>query len=564
MGLWHLFRPYRAWLLLAGVIALLPAVSQAVLATLVRPLYDQVLVGGRYELLGSLLLRGSGLLLLMVLGGYLFEAYLGYLAVWIPASLRERLGQSLLRAELSRLPGSAALAGRILADLRELEGFILHALGMGLLQGMSLLALLVALFGLNLTLTLSLLLLLPLLALLTGLVGRLVGQASGRTQAQAERVALTLAEVFGRLELVRALGLERFAQDRLDKESRRFYRLGLRRALYTALHLPISQVFTGLALGLLLGLGIREVGAGNLTPGGLTAYLTLLGLAVAPLQVIPKTGLLWAQANAAAGRLLELFSLPPAPPEGQETGPVEGYLRFEKVSFAYPDGKPALREVSFSLAPGTLTALVGPSGAGKSTLLRLALGLYRPTSGEVLLDGKPLSSYRHAALAQALAWVPQEPLFFGGSLAENLAALAPGIDPEQAQAALQAVGLWKELPQGLHSDPAALSVGQRQRLAIAAALLRDAKVLVLDEATSALDLSAEAQVMAALEQARPGRTLLVVAHRLASVQHADRILVLQDGRLVEAGRHQELLQQGGEYARLWQAGGMLNISHPAE
>lgn len=209
MGLWHLFRPYRAWLLLAGVIALLPAVSQAVLATLVRPLYDQVLVGGRYELLGSLLLRGSGLLLLMVLGGYLFEAYLGYLAVWIPASLRERLGQSLLRAELSRLPGSAALAGRILADLRELEGFILHALGMGLLQGMSLLALLVALFGLNLTLTLSLLLLLPLLALLTGLVGRLVGQASGRTQAQAERVALTLAEVFGRLELVRALGLER-------------------------------------------------------------------------------------------------------------------------------------------------------------------------------------------------------------------------------------------------------------------------------------------------------------------------------------------------------------------
>lgn len=223
-----------------------------------------------------------------------------------------------------------------------------------------------------------------------------------------------------------------------------------------------------------------------------------------------------------------------------------------------------MREVSFSLAPGTLTALVGPSGAGKSTLLRLALGLYRPTSGEVLLDGKPLSSYRHAALAQALAWVPQEPLFFGGSLAENLAALAPGIDPEQAQAALQAVGLWKELPQGLHSDPAALSVGQRQRLAIAAALLRDAKVLVLDEATSALDLSAEAQVMAALEQARPGRTLLVVAHRLASVQHADCILVLQDGRLVEAGRHQELLQQGGEYARLWQAGGMLNISHPAE
>jgi ATP-binding cassette subfamily B protein len=167
-------------------------------------------------------------------------------------------------------------------------------------------------------------------------------------------------------------------------------------------------------------------------------------------------------------------------------------------------------------------------------------------------------------LARSLAWVPQEPLFFGGSLAENLAALAPGTDPEQAQAALLAVGLWKELPQGLQSDPAALSVGQRQRLAIAAALLRDAKVLVLDEATSALDLSAEAQVMAALEQARSGRTLLVVAHRLSSVQHADRILVLKDGRLAEEGRHQGLLEQGGLYAQLWRAGGMVDISHPDE
>ena len=560
MRLWHLLRPYRAWLLLAVLMALLPAVSQAFLATLVRPLYDQVLVGGRYELLGSLLLRGGGLLLVVVLGGYLFEAYLGYLAVRIPALLRERLGQSLLRAELSRLPDSAALAGRILADLRELEGFILHALGIGLLQGMSLLALLGALFGLSLTLTLSLLLLMPLLALLTGLVGRLVGQASGRTQAQAEQVALTLAEVFGQLELVRALGLEPFALERLEKESRRLYRLGLRRAILTALHLPISQVFTGLALGLLLGLGIREVAAGNLTAGGLTAYLTLLGLAIAPLQVIPKTGLLWAQADAAAARLLELFRLPPAPPEGSEGGPVAGHLRFEDVWFTYPGGKTALRGVSFGLEPGTLTALVGPSGAGKSTLLRLVLGLYRPTSGRVLLDGKPLSSYGHATLTRSLAWVAQEPRFFRGTLAENLAALAPGAGEERARAALQAVGLWNELPQGLRSDPAALSVGQRQRLAIAAALLRDAKILVLDEATSALDPSAEAQVMASLEQARPGRTLLVVAHRLASVQHADRILVLKDGRLAEEGRHPGLLEQGGVYAELWRAGSRPDVA----
>lgn len=216
--------------------------------------------------------------------------------------------------------------------------------------------------------------------------------------------------------------------------------------------------------------------------------------------------------------------------------------------------------MSFGLEPGTLTALVGPSGAGKSTLLRLVLGLYRPTSGRVLLDGKPLSSYGHATLTRSLAWVAQEPRFFRGTLAENLAALAPGAGEERARAALQAVGLWNELPQGLRSDPAALSVGQRQRLAIAAALLRDAKILVLDEATSALDPSAEAQVMAALEQARPGRTLLVVAHRLASVQHADRILVLKDGRLAEEGRHPGLLEQGGVYAELWRAGSRPDVA----
>lgn len=553
-------RPYWPQILLAVLIALLPALAQAWLpGWVIKPLFDEVLAKGQFERLGSLLWVGAGLMTLLVLGGYAQEAFIGYLSVRLPRDWRERLLAHLTRVDLAALEGSpGAISGRILADLRELESFIFFGLGTLLVQGLTLMALVWQLLGRYFDLTLYLLLAIPLIALVLGGVGRFVTKASSGTQAATERLAGRLNESLGRLELLRALGLGGLFGQRFEKVSDRQYGLGLRRTLVSALYLPVSQLATFLLLGMLLFLGVSRVQAGTLTTGDLTAFLTLIALVINPLQTLSRATTQLAQADGATQRLYELLSLPLAQSGGTyRPAKLEGSLEFRQVSFAYPKGEPVLQGASFRVQPGSFTALVGPSGAGKSSVLRLVLGLYRPQGGQVLLDGHDLSDYNPQALSEQLAWVPQEPLLFGGTVHENLAALAPRATEAQMREALQEVRLHDELDLHtvLEEEGLGLSVGQRQRLFLAGALLRKASVVLLDEVTSALDPINEAKVLQAIAAARKGRTLLVVAHRLSTVQPADQILVLFEGRVVESGRHDELMRMGGVYAGLWKANG---------
>ncbi|MBO1437661.1 ABC transporter ATP-binding protein [Meiothermus sp. CFH 77666] len=555
MNLLRLLRPFLPHILLAAGLAVLPAVAQAWLpGRVVKPLFDQILAG-QFDRLGEVLGAGAALLLWLVVSGYVLEAFLGYLSVKMPAVWRERVFEHLLKTHLMALPtSSGGLTGRLIADLKELEGFLFYSLGGLLVQGILLLALLTQLLLHYAQLTLYLLLVLPLMALLLGWLGAWVTHYSRRTQAALERLAGRMAEGFGRLELIRALHLEDFALARFRQSNRQQYRLGRTRSLIGALNLPLGQLATTLLLGLLLFLGVGAVQRGEMTPGDLTAFLTLLALAIAPLQILSRVGTGFAQAEGAAARVVELLNLPQAPPMGKlrpET--LEGRLELRHLSFSYPGSTATLQNLNLRLEPGSFTAIVGPSGAGKSTLLRVLLGLYPPSEGQVLLDGRELQSYDSAWLRSRMAWVPQEPLLFAGTVQENLAVLAPGASPETMQKALQTVGLYPEvdLPTLLDDEGGGLSVGQRQRLAIAAALLREAKILLLDEITSALDKQSEGQVVAALEAVRPGRTVIVVAHRLSTVQHADQIVVMENGCIAELGTHAELMALGGVYAGLW-------------
>jgi len=555
MNLLQLLRPFWSQILLAAGLAVLPALAQAWLpGRVVKPLFDQVL-SGQFERLGQVLWAGAGLLLLLVVSGYALEAFMGYISVKIPAVWRERLFERLLQTDLMALPSSSAgLTGRLVADLKELEGFLFYSLGGLLMQGVLLLALFWQLLLHYTQLTLYLLLVLPPMALLLGWIGSWVTHYSRRTQAALERLFSRMAEGFGRLELVRALHLEDFMRERFRRSNQQQYRLGRTRSLIAALNLPLGQLATTSILGLLLFLGVGAVQRGQMTPGDLTAFLSLLALAITPLQVLSRIGTGFAQAEGAAARLVELLKLPQAPVMGQlRPQALAGELELCQLSFAYPGSPATLQDLNLHIKPGSFTAIVGPSGAGKSTLLRLLLGLYRPSEGQVLLDGRDLQSYDAHWLRSRLAWVPQEPLLFAGTVQENLAALAPKATPEAMLKALATVGLQDEIGLStlLEDHGGGLSVGQRQRLAIAAALLREARVLLLDEITSALDRSSEGQVMAALEAARAGRTVIVVAHRLSTVQQADQIVVMEGGRIVEVGRHAELMALGGVYAGLW-------------
>ncbi|MDX2005128.1 MAG: ABC transporter ATP-binding protein [Meiothermus sp.] len=555
MTLLRLLNPFWPLVGVALLLALIPAVAQAYLPTLVvRPLFDQILGQGQFGALGGVLWVGAGLLGLLVVGGYALEAFIGYLSVRIPAYWRERIFGALLGAQLGAVPGSAGgLATRVVADLRELETFLFYGLGAIVLQGVSLAALLAQLLLRYTELTLYLLLMLPVLALLLGWLGSVVTQYSQRTQAALERIAGRMSEGFGRLELIRALGLEGFARRRFEQANATQFRLARRRMLVSAFNLPMGQLFTTLLVGFLLALGVGAVGRGQMTTGDLTAFLTLLALAITPLQTLSRAGVLYAQGEGSAARLAELLDLPPAP-QGGNLRPerLRGELELEKVGFGY-GGQAVLNDVSLSVMAGSMVGLVGASGSGKSTLLRLLLGLYRPTQGQILLDGHGLAEYDQEWLRSKVAWVPQEPLLFAGSLRENLGALAPQASPPQMLEALAAVGLSDlSLAYPIDEGGGGLSVGQRQRVAIAAALLRDARVLLLDEITSALDRTSEAQVVAALEAARRGRTVIVVAHRLSTVRQADQIVVMDAGRVVEHGTHADLLMKSGVYSRLWQ------------
>ena len=423
---------------------------------------------------------------------------------------------------------------------------------------------LVALFSVMLLqsvkVTLTLVVTVPLIAAIIYTVGRRYRRISAGIQGSVSEMSHVAEQAISGQQVVKIAGAQALEQRRLEEIAARNYRLNVKVETTKALSSSLVQLLSAVALAVILYVAGIEAMHDRLTAGQFVSLMSAMLAMLPSLKRITNVQSMIQKGVAAAGSLFRVLDAPAERDEGTRAlGRASGDVEFREVSVRYADDKaPALDRVSLHCRPGSVTAIVGRSGSGKSTLVRLLPRLYEPTGGAVLLDGAPVSEYRLADLRRQVAWVGQDVVLFDDTVARNIAYGAPpATTPAQIEAAAEAAHAMefiRRMPQGLQTrigdNGAMLSGGQRQRLAIARAILKDAPILVLDEATSSLDAESERLIQDALERIMRARTTLVIAHRLSTVEHADRVLVLDAGRVVEQGTHAELLARGGHYAHL--------------
>lgn len=455
------------------------------------------------------------------------------------------------------------IASRLTADTAIIEQVVGSTVSIALRNTVIGIGGTIYLFALSPKLTLSLLVCIPLIVLPIVVLGKKVRSYSRDSQDRLADIGATAVETLGAMKVVQAFGQERREAERFELAVSNGFATSRKRFLLRAVMtaMVIGLFFGGLTL--LLWEAVADVASGRLSGGSLTAFVVTGMLVAGSFQALTEVWGDILRASGAAQRLAELLAEEPeiAPPPAPAVLPVipMGALRFENVVFHYPTRPEvaALNDFSLDIRPGETVAVVGPSGAGKSTLFQLAERFYDPQGGNISLDGVSLRDADPAAIRARIAMVPQETVIFGASARDNLRYGRWEASDDELWAAAEAANaadFLRALPQGLDTflgeGGARLSGGQRQRITIARALLRDAPILLLDEATSALDAESEQLVQQALERLMANRTTLVIAHRLATVRAAERIVVMDGGRIVEQGRHGELIAGGGLYARL--------------
>jgi subfamily B ATP-binding cassette protein MsbA len=555
--------PRRKLVFVGLVLILINRLSGLILPASTKYLVDDVIGDGRSDLLWTLLGLVALAVAVQAATAFSLTRLLSVEAQRLIAQLRSEVQYHVLRLPVRSFDEtrSGELVSRVMDDVEGVRNLV----GTGLVQlvGGILTAVVALGFLLRIDPVMTLLALVPL-----GLFGVVSTKAFGTLRPAFRERGRIRAEVKGRLteslggiRVIKGFHAVERERDVFEAGVMRLFRNVRTTLTASAAVTSLGTLFMGRATVLIMGYGGRLILRGELTLGELFSFTVFLGFLVAPVVQMANIGTQMTEAFAGLDRTAELLSQPKEDDDPRRTRtmpPVAGHIQFEDVWYAYEPDKPVLRGVSFEADPGTVIALVGSSGSGKSTLAGLAAAFLTPEKGRVLIDGVDLSEVRLASYREQLGLVLQDEFLFAGTIRENLLFARPNATDEQVQ---EAAGLAHVLeftdrfPDGLDTvigeRGVKLSGGQRQRVTIARALLAAPSILLLDEATSSLDTESEALIQKSLDSLLKDRTTLVIAHRLSTIQRADLILVVEDGQIVERGRHQELLERQGRYHQLY-------------
>lgn len=501
--------------------------------------------------------------------------FLKGVAYYIYTYLLEQVGQSVIRdfrqdifehihkqslSFFNRMP-TGTLMSRIISDVTLMQSAVSNALVGVIRDFFQVVILLGVVFYMNWKLAMFSFIVLPVAAFPIIKFGRIFRKLSTSTQEEIANVSNILHETITGNRIVKAFCKEKYEGNRFFKQVTTLFAITIKDARYRCMQHPLMEYIGGVAIALIIWFGGREVINGNSTPGTFFAFLTALIAAYEPVKGVTRINSTIQQGLAAATRVYDLLDMEPEiqdKPKAKELPDFRSQIEFSNLNFSYDDSTKVLTDINLTVPAGQALAIVGPSGGGKTTLTNLIPRFLDLTEGRILIDNLDIRDVTIRSLRNQVAMVTQQTILFNDTVKNNIAygdQQATDAQISDAARAAHALGFIEELPEGFDTiigeGGARLSGGERQRISIARAILKNAPILILDEATSALDTESEREVQKALENLMKDRTTFVIAHRLSTIKNADRIIVVKDGRIVELGTHEELLELEGEYELLY-------------
>lgn len=557
------FLPYKLLILCAFIFMIIAGLCDAALAWLMKPALDDIFINKDRAALLFVPLAFIAITGISAITKLLQSYLMQYSGFRVLETLRDEMFGKIIMLPLRYYEGTQVgmLMSRIINDVGAIRSSM-PALVLLIRQLITMVSLIFVVFYQNAELALWATLVLPIAFFPFIYFGKRMRRLSRKNQEMVGEVSSLLQEVLSGVRVVKAFGTEKAERQRFDKENKRQFRNILKQTMSGGFSSAAMELIGALGIGIVVWIGGMQVIEGKTTPGAIFSFAGAMLLLYDPVKKLSNTNQEIQRALAGAERVFAILDDPALDVEKGGALPFAGPLqefRFDDVSFHYSDGGKALSNVSFSVRQGERVAIVGPSGAGKTTLVNLIPRFYDALEGRILLNGHPLADYDLGQLRKTISIVSQDSHLFNISVAENIAYGIDGLGEKEIQAAATAAYAHEfitAMPQGYASvvgeRGVKLSGGQKQRLTIARALAKNAPLLILDEATSALDSESERVVQQALENLMQGRTSIVIAHRLSTIIGADRILVMEKGRIAAQGRHGELLEKSPLYARLYE------------